>query len=280
MKNTLLDLSSKTELTYLSELTRAFRRGAQDLPFFVAGATARDVLLQYAHGIHPGRDTRDADIALMVPDWASFRALRSRLISDGNFMPNGTVMHKLLFSGRIEVDFIPFGGIEEPDRTLVWPPDGSFTMEVFGFREAFGSTIPVRLPAGEEIQVVSLAALAVLKLLAWKARRLTAPGKDSYDLALIIRNYLEAGNHERLYVDAGHLLDAPDFDYELAGAWLLGHDIARILPPDARTVIAHILKEQVDPHGTAWLVGDMPIVAENGLALLKSVEEGLLASRD
>lgn len=32
------------------------------LPFFIAGATARDILLQHAHDIHPVRATLDIDI--------------------------------------------------------------------------------------------------------------------------------------------------------------------------------------------------------------------------
>ena len=103
---TLLDLSTRTELRYLAALTAAFRAGAGDTPFFLAGATARDLLLYYAHGIDPGRDTRDADFALMVPDWAAFEALRLRLLDGGRFVQNGRTAHKLIFDGVLDVDLI------------------------------------------------------------------------------------------------------------------------------------------------------------------------------
>jgi len=105
----LLNFSNRTELRHLSALAAAFRAAAGDAPFFLAGATARDLLLQYAHGIDAGRDTRDVDIALMVSDWAAFEALRSRLIAGGQFAPNGNALHQLKFGGFIEIDLIPFG---------------------------------------------------------------------------------------------------------------------------------------------------------------------------
>lgn len=272
----MLDFSNRPELRHLAALAAAFRAVAGDAPFFLAGATARDLLLHYAHGIDAGRDTRDVDIALMVSDWATFEALRSRLISGGQFAPNGNALHKLKFGGFLEIDLIPFGAVERADRTIAWPPDGDFVMTVFGFSEAFDATLMVRLPDNEEIRVVSLPALAVLKLMAWKERRLSEPGKDAHDLAMIIGNYLEAGNHERLYTEAAHLLEKPEFDFEQAGAWLLGHDMARLLPATARQPVAEILAAESDLQGKLRLVGDMPIEANRALVLLQSMNHGFL----
>ncbi len=43
------------------------------------------------------------------------------------------------------------------------------------------------------------------------------PCKDASDLMLILQNYLDADNSERLYSEAGQLLENPNFDYECAG---------------------------------------------------------------
>lgn len=276
----MLNFSSRPELRHLSALVAAFRAVAGDAPFFLAGATARDLLLHYAHGIEVGRDTRDVDIALMVSDWATFEALRLRLIAGGQFAPNGNALHQLKFGSFLEIDLIPFGAVERADRTIAWPPDGNFVMTVFGFREVFDATLVVRLPDDEEIRVVSLPALAVLKLMAWKERRLSAPGKDAHDLAMILRNYLDAGNHERLYTEAAHLLEMPAFDFEQAGAWLLGHDMAQLLPRAARPPVAKILNEESNPQGAVRLVGDMPMEAGLALALLQSVNQGFLENME
>jgi len=114
----LLNFSNKIELSYLAELAQAFARSANALPYFLAGATARDLLLEHAYSINPGRNTRDIDLALMVSDWSAFELLRSALLESGQFSPLGTSMHKLRFKGIYELDLIPFGAIEQSDRTI------------------------------------------------------------------------------------------------------------------------------------------------------------------
>lgn len=272
----MLNFSNKPELRHLAALAAALRAEAGDVPFFLAGATARDLLLHHAHGIEVGRDTRDVDIALMVEDWTTFESLRSRLIAGGQFAPNGNALHKLKFGGYLEIDLIPFGAVERADRTIAWPPNGDFVMTVFGFREVLDATLLVELPDDEEIRVVSLPALALLKLMAWKERRLSEPGKDAHDLAMILSNYLDAGNHERLYTEAAHLLEIPAFDFEQAGTWLLGHDMAQLLPRAARQPVAEILVAESDVQGKLRLVGDLPIEAGRALALLQSMKQGFL----
>jgi predicted nucleotidyltransferase len=270
----LLDFSNRTELIFLADLARAFGGVAGDIPYYLAGATARDLLLEHAHGINPGRDTRDLDLALMVADWAAFEKLRRSLIESGLFTPMGDLLHKLRFNGIYELDLIPFGAIEQADRTIVWPPDGGVVMGVFGFQEACDHTLLVQLPGGEAIRVVSLASLVVLKLVAWDERRRHRPGSDAYDIAVILRRYLDAGNQERLYTEAAHLLEAQDFDYEGAGAWLLGHDMARLLPESAHPRLEDLLNRESDANGPVNLVGDLPIEADRGLKLLQNLTKG------
>jgi len=97
-------------------------------------------------------------------------------------------------------------------------------MSVLRFGEALESSIDALLPSGQQVEVVSLPMLAGLKILAWSARRTIEPRKDASDLMLILQNYLDAGNSERLYSEAGQLLENSNFDYERAGAWLAGKD--------------------------------------------------------
>ncbi|MGB5080474.1 MAG: nucleotidyl transferase AbiEii/AbiGii toxin family protein, partial [Burkholderiales bacterium] len=224
-----LDLSQRIELRLFAAAVHEVSRAASDAPFFLAGALARDVLLQYAHGIDTGRQTADVDLALAMENWRRYEALRADLIRSGQFAAVPAAIHKLRFRGSLEVDFLPFGPIERADRTIAWPPDGAFVMTTFGFREMHTATISVALPDGAQVQVASLPALALLKLVAWANRRLTEPGKDAHDLKLILRHYLDAGNADRLHTEGAELLQSADFDYETAGAWLLGKDMAHLL---------------------------------------------------
>jgi len=270
----LLDFSNRAELGYLADLARAFKGAAGDLPYYLAGATARDLLLEHAHGINPGRDTRDLDLAIMLANWEAFERIRLALIESGHFAPLNDVLHKLLFNGVYELDLIPFGAIEQVNRTIAWPPDGEMVMGVFGFREVYDDTLLVKLPGEESIRVVSLAALAVLKLVAWEERRLRRPGADAQDFAVILRRYLDAGNQQRLYTEAEHLLIAPDFDYEDAGAWLLGNDMAQLLPIAAHPRMDELLERETDPGGAVNLIGDLPIEADQALRLLQRLKAG------
>lgn len=155
-----------------------------------------------------------------------------------------------------------------------WPPDGEMVMGVFGFREVYEDTLLVKLPGQERLRVVSLAALSVLKLVAWEERRWRRHGADAQDIAVILQSYLDAGNQERLFTEAEHLLDAPDFDYEAAGAWLLGHDMAQLLPKAARPRIGDLLERESDPGGAINLIGDLSIEPERALRLLQSLARG------
>jgi predicted nucleotidyltransferase len=272
----LLDFSNRNELGYLADLVRAFQTEAGNVPYFLAGATARDLLLEFAYGINPGRDTRDLDLAVMVEDWAAFEQVRMALINAGLFTEIEGVLHTLKFKGQYELDLIPFGAIEFEDRTIAWPPNGDEVLDVLGFQEAHENTLAVRLPGDTSIQVVSLPGLMVLKLLAWKQRRLQRPGVDAHDLALILRYYLDAGNHERLQTEAAALVDAPDFDYEKTGAWLLGRDMASLLPESSRGRVADLLNTEIASSGPLRLVGDMPIEPDRALALLKGLTAGFI----
>jgi predicted nucleotidyltransferase len=274
MNATLLNLSNRHELEYLAALTAVFKTAACDIPFFLAGATARDLLLEHAHGIKTGRKTEDVDLALMVPDWASFMEVRSQLLATSRFSAAGVAIQALKFDGFLSVDLIPFGAIERGDRTVAWPPNGDVVMSVLGFREVFDSTIRARLPDDIDIQVVSLPVLAVLKLFAWADRRLGQPRKDAYDLSLILANYLSAGNQERLYSEAAHLLDLPDFDFESAGVRLLGRDMALLISGASRLTLAALLQKESDAIGFALLALDMPIDTNHALTLIQSMAGG------
>lgn len=271
-----LDLSKRTELRWLSGLVRLVGAAADDLPFFITGATARDLILQYGYGIDAARMTHDVDFAFMVETWPAFEALHSRLLATGKFAAAPGNTHRLQFDTGMVVDLVPFGAIERPDRTIAWPPSGAVVMSVFGFREALAATIPVLLPERIAAQVVSLPALAVLKIAAWMERRQVQPGKDAYDLWLILRHYLDAGNRDRLYTEAAQLLERGDFDYEAAGAWLLGHDMARLLVADAKTKVGTLLEQESNPNGALALVGDMRADPDAAVTLLHALIRGFM----
>lgn len=258
-----LDLAAKSELTFLAEIVADLRAAAPAWKPLLVGAMARDLLLYHAHNIPVSRATEDIDLGFAVADWDDFASLRAALLASTHFKAQGSLVHKFSHRRRRQVDLVPFGGLERPDGLIAWPPRGDEVMTVVGFREALASAIDVLLPEDQRVLVVSLPMLAVLKIIAWSERHTTAPRKDAADLLLILKNYLDAGNHQRLYDEAAHLLDDSNFDYERAGAWLAGHDAATALRKDAAEqtrahhMIATILTKEVDPDGPLRLIGEV-----------------------
>jgi predicted nucleotidyltransferase len=263
MMKSSLDLANKQELSFLSDLIADVRAKVPKMDILLVGAMARDLLLFYAYGIKAARATEDIDLAFAVASWADFEKLRKSLLRSDAFLPHPSGAHKILYRKHLVVDLIPFGGLENADGTISWPPHGDTVMSVLGFEEALESSIDALLPSGQQVEVVSLPMLAVLKVLAWLARRTIEPRKDASDLMLILQNYLDAGNSERLYSGAGQLLENSDFDYERAGAWLAGKDALETIQKHSLKAnrieeeVRSTLAPEIDPAGPLRLIGDL-----------------------
>jgi len=276
-----LDLADKHELTFLAELVADLRTAAPAWEPLVVGAMARDLLLYYGYKIPVDRATEDVDLAFAIADWREFETLRAALLASPFFEAHGSVFHRIYHRRHGPADLIPFGGLEHPDGSIAWPPQGDEVMTVVGYREALATAIDVKLPAAQRVLVVSLPIFTVLKVIAWSERHITAPRKDATDLLLILKNYLDAGNQQRLYDEAPHLLEGSDFDYERAGAWLAGQDAATAVRPDGvmqnrvHQKVSTILAKEVDPDGPLRLIGEVGgRGAENMRLLLEAFLSG------
>lgn len=260
----MLDLSSNQDLRPLAILVRDVRAVDATADVMLVGAMARDVLLLHAYGVKIPRATADVDIALAVSDWAAFHQLRNAMLASGKFISRTTILHKLAHVvPDIRIDLIPFAGVEDSRGNIAWPPENAEVMSLIGYREARAGAITVQLPDGEQMAMVSLPMLAVLKVLAWIERHRTEPRKDSRDVDAILGNYLQAGNGERLYTEAAHLLDSPAYDYDLAGAWMCGRDARTTLEahsqrlPQILATLNKMLERETDPDGPLAYVGEI-----------------------
>jgi predicted nucleotidyltransferase len=131
----------------------------------------------------------------------------------------------------------------EQDGEIAWPPKGEFVMNVSGYVEAFYSALDVEITPGFQVKVVSLPAMAILKILAWNDR--PEGDKHASDVLLILRNYHQAGQFDRLYAEGMDLLEAYGYDVELSGAALLGRDAQRDITQETREqVIAVFTREK------------------------------------
>lgn len=257
----MIDLTAREELGWLATVVQDLRIAADREQVLLVGAQARDLLLHYVHGVPITRATYDVDLAFAVADWDDFASLKEALLRSGAFESVRLVAHRLIHRTRVPVDLIPYGGVEGPDSSIVWPDDES-EMSVLGYREAVESAVDAVLPGKMHVSTVSIPMFAVLKLIAWSHRHDFAPKKDAGDLFLVLSNYFNVEDPDRLYNEASHLLDAEDFDYDAAGAWLAGHDAGLLVvscenPEKLIDYVESVLTTETDPNGPLRLIGEV-----------------------
>ena len=208
------------ETAVLTEVVRA--AAAVGVEVLVIGAVARDIVIRHLLGARPERATKDVDVAVAVAvaDWAAYEDLTSSL------QRSSGPSHRFVVDG-VDVDVIPFGGVESPGRSITWPDE--MTMDVHGFAEAHRRAVLVRLPGGLEVRVASLAAQSALKALAWRDRRHEGT-KDAIDLRTILTAASEGSNLDDLYALHPDLLELgrnPTLNAEMLEAYLVGLRAAR-----------------------------------------------------
>ena len=281
MTATLLDFSQRPDLGLHAEIVGDIASVAEPLGItpLIVGAFARDLHLLYRYGIETLRQTEDLDFALAVPDWGAFEGLQAQLIRTRRFSPSPTAAHRLRHRNDLPIDLVPFGSVETRERKIAWPPRGEVVMDVFGFREAQASACDVVFPGDVRGHVVSLPALGLLKIVCWRDRHYASPRKDARDLMLILKHYLQAGNQARLFDEFVDWTQEGTFDYERAGARMLGHDVRALLDDQGIERVGGLLTEQADTRRPARLPAEMgPGDPDRARALLDAMLGGMMES--
>jgi len=210
--------------------------------YFLAGATAREIMLHHVFGRPPGRRTLDVDLGIALRDWEHFKLFKTALVEQAGFQPHARMVQRITYPSKpaVVVDLIPFGGVETAERTIAWPPEEDIVMRVTGFSDGLESAVSVRLDQTLVIPVVSLPVLLVLKLFAWADRK--HEKRDAPDIYTLLRQYGDAGNEDRLYGEDMSVLEAEGYDFELAGALLIARDAARMVSADTQKRLREILE--------------------------------------
>jgi predicted nucleotidyltransferase len=258
MRNILFDLSGKIEQQTVAALSAV--KGIADshgIPFFVVGASARDLILKHCYGIEPPRMTTDIDLGVEVADWEQFHTLTDALKATGRFLPDESQRQRYHFDSVL-VDIVPFGPITDENRRIAWPPEHEIFMSMAGFKEAYEYAITVRLSTTPEldIKLPTLSGLALMKIVSWR-EKYPERTKDAEDLLLIMHKYEDAGNFDRLYDKAQDLLEEEKFDARHASIRLLGRDMAIIADTETLSFVKTILDAETREQSQYKLVTDM-----------------------
>jgi predicted nucleotidyltransferase len=255
----LLDLSGKIDpasLALFATLSEA--AGSLEVPFFVVGATARDMIFELGQGLPSKRATLDKDFGLRVASWSEFEILKESLLTSALFKPTKEVQ-RLLYRGELLVDILPFGEIADAKGEIRWPPDEDVVMNMVGFEDAYRAALKVRVRARPplDILVASTPGLMIMKLVSW-ADRPEDRSRDAVDVAYILERYLDIdNNYDRLLEVHSDLAEVENFDYVRAGPRLLGRDVASIGKPETIGRIREILVQETAEEGEYHLIRAM-----------------------
>jgi len=221
----LLDISSKIDAATVSTLSTVDKvTSTLNVPYLVIGATARDMVLHYGYNTPIQRATFDIDFAIQIETWEYFNRVRDQLIA--NDFTSTKNKHRLVSPTNIPIDIIPFGGVEDREGNIAWPPAGETVMSVSGFQEAITNAQQVLVNKEPAVvcPVVTPEGLMVLKLISWSERSRERRKNDATDIQYILSNYLEIKNIlDDVYNDNNaDIIARYDWDPNQASCSLLG----------------------------------------------------------
>ncbi len=275
-----INLSNKLD-NYTISLYELLTKTSEELgiEFFIIGATARDLILEYSYNIRPHRATADIDLGIKIDEWQQFIELKEALFATESFTKTKTE-HRICYRETHPIDIVPFGAVSE-DNVISWPPEHDILMNVSGFNQAYEGSIKVRIRESPllEIKISSLQSLVALKLLAWKDRGIT-DDRDAKDIATIIKYYGDPVNAERLFSDEPDLMIAEEHNLDKAGARLLGRDIVMTTGKILSMELLSILEEETLEDGQQRLPTQMSTSVgredfEEHITLLDRVKQGI-----
>lgn len=240
--------------------------------WFVAGATARDLVLHGVFGRQPSRATRDIDIAIFVASWEEFEQTKEFLRRSGFKLT--TQQHRLTETKtNLPVDIIPFGQLANELGQIQWPPGHEITMSVVGFQEAFATALTIS-HQGQVFKAASLPGIVLLKLVAWDERGMET-GKDATDFYTIMDKYQFIHN-DRIREDC---VPAERWGYkdEFSAAFLLGLDVKDLLSDASRAVLQQIRANKQDGLIAAITRAHNTLTIEEVEAKLAAFWQGLVS---
>ena len=221
-----LDASTESTLKIVNEVTSDL-----DIPYLIIGATARDMVLHYGYNTPVRRATTDIDFAFQVESWEHFSTVKERLIKSG-FTSTHT-QHRLISPYNISIDIVPFGGVEQVNANIAWPPNGEIVMSVRGFLEAIDNAQLVVISKDPDVHcpVVSPEGLMLLKLISWNERPRELRRKDANDIHYLLTTYYDIKNiKEDIYSEENIAdLERYQWDQKLAACSLMGKSCCKIV---------------------------------------------------
>jgi predicted nucleotidyltransferase len=210
------------------------------------GASARQLVFDRPNNIPIYRTTTDWDFAVSVESWSAFDELRAAL-TQKLFRQDAIRPHRVIhIATGVEIDLVPFGGIEHQGR-ITWP-DTNEEMNVTVFRDVFDKAMDVEVGPGLFIRAATPQLHVPLKVLA-AGDRVAITDRDVKDLRHILANYPTGGRESELFNEPlSQARTLEHFDWYFAGPLLLGADLATSCNSESIEAILPTLEEMSNPY--------------------------------
>lgn len=115
MANISKDISGKIEKPIVDALATLSGIALRlETPFFLIGATVRDIFFSAIFDLPAQRATLDVDIAIKAMSWEDAQKLTDGLIATGEWRQAGRLHFRFVHTNGVLLDVIPFGGVENP----------------------------------------------------------------------------------------------------------------------------------------------------------------------
>lgn len=201
--------------------------------YVVIGALARDAVTSLIQDRVPQRATKDVDLAVRVSSMEQFRDVTSGLERVGRHE------HKFRVAG-LEIDVVPFGGIAVDGRVEF----RESVLDVHGLEEASQTSERVKVTDSLSVDVASVAALTVLKILAWRDRKAWT-NKDAIDLEHLFSAVQVEPYRDEIWSDE-EAAELVEYDGTLLGAAWLGRQARRIADESSLAAVEGVLNRHLD----------------------------------
>jgi predicted nucleotidyltransferase len=214
------------------------------IDFFIVGAVARNIHLSKIQAYTSKRMTNDIDFAILVGNEEQFYEIKERLLTTGFFTAHSTEAIKVFYKERLEIDLMPFGGIENDEREIELSKPRAFKMDMSGFKE-LTENFQIITVDGLSFKIASIEVIVMLKLFAWGDR----PGrtKDLVDINNICEAYFDLHLDEiyENYFDVFNFFETTNPSFEkLVASRVIGRKIKQIL--SEHPTLIDRLKEVLD----------------------------------
>lgn len=252
-----------------------------EIDFYLIGALARDTW--YAELNKRSRATKDVDFAILIGSQQDYDTVKNYLAENKSFVSiknNSFVMRSPM---GIEVDILPFGGIEI-DQEVQLTGTGLTSIKVNGFLEVYQSgTAEMKMATGHSFKVATLPAIVLLKLIAYDDRP-EMRFKDARDIANIIRHYFDL-RADLIYEQHSDIFDGMEMSEEEISALVIGREVQRITIENEKLferlsrIITREIAQQANSAFIRNMVQETGTTVEAMVGLMKRLLAGLTTTR-